>query len=148
MNDDILAGQWKQMKGSLKAWWGNLSDDDFNYIGGQKDKLIGWVQEKYGGTYDEAAGEVETRLKEYGAEHDLATAALTAKAYDVGETLVHKVSDAATAVRSGAGRANFYLQEKTFSSMGSDVMTLIRKHPVPSLLVGICVGMWLTRKSR
>jgi uncharacterized protein YjbJ (UPF0337 family) len=145
MNDDILEGKWKQMKGSLKSWWGDLSDDDFNYIGGQKDKLIGWVQEKYGCTYDQAAREVDTRLKEYG---EPATAAFTAKAYDVGETLVDRVSDAATAVRSGAGKANFYLQEKTFSSMGSDLMALVRKHPVPSLLIGISVGMWMMRKGR
>ena len=48
MNDDIFAGQWKQMKGSLKSWWGQFTDEDFDQIGGQKDQLIGWVQEKYG----------------------------------------------------------------------------------------------------
>ncbi len=26
MNDHILAGQWKQMKGALKSWWSDLSD--------------------------------------------------------------------------------------------------------------------------
>ena len=41
MNEDILAGQWKEMRGELKSWWGKLTDDDFEWIGGQKDKLIG-----------------------------------------------------------------------------------------------------------
>jgi len=41
MNYDIFAGQWKQMRGTLKSWWGKLSDDDFEWIAGQKDKLIG-----------------------------------------------------------------------------------------------------------
>ena len=47
MNQDIFTGQWKQMRGTLKSWWGKLADDDFDRIGGQKDKLIGALQEKY-----------------------------------------------------------------------------------------------------
>src|SRR4249920_2795506 len=66
MNQDIFAGQWKQMRGALKSWWGKLADDDFERIGGQKDKLIGLVQEKYGQTHEQAQQEVERRLKEYG----------------------------------------------------------------------------------
>ena len=45
MNQDILAGKWKQMRGELKTWWGKLTDDDFERIGGQKDKLVGLIQE-------------------------------------------------------------------------------------------------------
>ena len=66
MNQDIFAGQWKQMRGELKAWWGKLADDDFERIGGQKDKLIGVVQEKYGYAREKAQQEVERRLQEYG----------------------------------------------------------------------------------
>ena len=40
MNQDILAGKWKQMRGDLKTWWGKLTDDDFDRIGGEKDKLM------------------------------------------------------------------------------------------------------------
>jgi len=36
MNQDIFAGQWKQMRGTLKSWWGKLADDDFEWIGGRK----------------------------------------------------------------------------------------------------------------
>jgi uncharacterized protein YjbJ (UPF0337 family) len=43
MNQDILAGKWKQMRGDLKTWWGKLTDDDVDRIGGQKDKLIGLI---------------------------------------------------------------------------------------------------------
>jgi uncharacterized protein YjbJ (UPF0337 family) len=66
MNQDIFAGQWKQMRGELKSWWGKLADDDFDKIGGQKDKLIGVVQEKYGYAREKAQQEVERRFKEYG----------------------------------------------------------------------------------
>ena len=66
MNQDVFAGQWKQMRGDLKSWWGKLADDDFDRIGGQKDKLIGVVQEKYGYAREKAQQEVERRFKEYG----------------------------------------------------------------------------------
>src|SRR5215470_4731749 len=65
MNQDILAGQWRQLRGSLKSWWGKLTDDDINRIAGEKDRLISMLQEKYGYARDMAAREVERRLKEY-----------------------------------------------------------------------------------
>lgn len=65
MNQDVFEGRWRQMRGTLKSWWGKLTDDDLDRIGGQKDKLIGWVQEKYGYTRDKAQQEVEQHLREY-----------------------------------------------------------------------------------
>jgi uncharacterized protein YjbJ (UPF0337 family) len=47
MNHNIFAEQWKQMRVRLKSWWGKLTDDDFESIEGQKNKLIGLVEEKY-----------------------------------------------------------------------------------------------------
>jgi uncharacterized protein YjbJ (UPF0337 family) len=148
MNDDILAGQWTQMKGSMKSWWGQLTDDDFEDIGGQKDKLIGWVQEKYGRTREQAAHEVDARLKEYNDKYGGTVADLKAKAYDIGETVAGKATEAATAVRSGVEKASSYFQEKTFDSMGSDVTALVRKYPVQSVLIGIGLGIWLARSGK
>ena len=70
MNQDVFAGKWKQIRGELKSWWGKLADDDFDRIGGQKDKLIGVIQEKYGYAREKAQREVEERLKEYGDTMD------------------------------------------------------------------------------
>jgi light-regulated signal transduction histidine kinase (bacteriophytochrome)/uncharacterized protein YjbJ (UPF0337 family) len=66
MNQDMFASQWRQMRGSLQAWWGKLKDEDVERIGGQKDKLIGVLQEKYGYTRGQAQHEVERRLQAYG----------------------------------------------------------------------------------
>jgi len=70
MNQDVFAGKWKQIRGELKSWWGKLAEDDFDRIGGQKDKLIGVIQEKYGYAREKAQREVEERLKEYGDTMD------------------------------------------------------------------------------
>jgi len=50
MSIDSFNGKWSQLKGSIKEAWGNLTDDDLDKIGGQKDKLIGLIQETYGET--------------------------------------------------------------------------------------------------
>lgn len=54
MNWDQIEGKWKQMKGSLKQQWGKLTDDDLDVIAGQRDKLVGKLQERYGYEKDEA----------------------------------------------------------------------------------------------
>ncbi len=58
MNEDILKGKWKQLKGSLREKWGKLTDSDYEQIAGNKDKLIGRLQERYGYGREEAEREV------------------------------------------------------------------------------------------
>jgi uncharacterized protein YjbJ (UPF0337 family) len=65
MNTDILKGKWKQMRGELKTWWGDLTDDDLDRIEGERDKLIGLLQERYGYTRERAEAEVDYRFREY-----------------------------------------------------------------------------------
>ena len=64
MNDDTIAGNWKQFKGKVKEQWGKLTDDDLDVIDGKRDQMIGRVQERYGIARDEAdrqVGDWETR---------------------------------------------------------------------------------------
>lgn len=67
MNDDVFEGMWKQAKGKVREWWGDLTDDDLETIGGKKDQLVGKLQERYGWTKMRAEDEVKTRMKEYEA---------------------------------------------------------------------------------
>ena len=61
MNWDQIAGKWKQMRGSVKQHWGNLTDDDLTKINGNRDQFIGVVQERYGIAKEEA----QRRLDEW-----------------------------------------------------------------------------------
>ena len=47
MNRDIFEGNWKQVKGSLKAKWGKLTDDDLKRIEGNSEEAVGRLQERY-----------------------------------------------------------------------------------------------------
>jgi len=59
MNTDQIQGNWKQLKGKIKEKWGKLTDDDLTIINGQKDQLVGKLQERYGYTKEQAERELE-----------------------------------------------------------------------------------------
>ncbi len=59
MNWDQVKGNWNQLKGSAKVQWGKLTDDDLDVIEGNRDKLVGKIQEAYGVSKEEAEQQVE-----------------------------------------------------------------------------------------
>lgn len=54
MNKDILKGNWKQVRGEVLRQWGKLTDDELNQIEGDRLKLVGLIQKRYGVAKDEA----------------------------------------------------------------------------------------------
>jgi uncharacterized protein YjbJ (UPF0337 family) len=199
MNTDIFEGQWRQMRGELRSWWGKLTDDDLEKIGGKKDRLVGMLQEKYGYTRQAAQQEVDRRFREYGghmgasspsaaretlSSHvqsqqmghggiagaarnaaDEMTSTATAKTSQsmsaVGEkieSLADVIRDkaphegtigtAATTVAEKLDAAGSYLQTKDFDHMVGDLSGMIRRYPLPSLLIGLGLGYLLARSTR
>ena len=65
MNEDILKGKWRQLKGEVKSQWGKLTDDDLDRAEGDAEKLIGRVQERYGYQRDEAKREVDDFVRRH-----------------------------------------------------------------------------------
>lgn len=65
MNWDIVAGNWKQFKGKVKAQWGNLTDDELDRIAGKRTELAGRIQETYGLSKDEA----EAQIRDFELRH-------------------------------------------------------------------------------
>jgi uncharacterized protein YjbJ (UPF0337 family) len=60
MNWEETKGRWNQMKGTVKKQWGKLTDDDLTVIAGQRDQLVGRIQERYGIAKEEADKQVKT----------------------------------------------------------------------------------------
>jgi len=65
MNENILEGKWKQLRGEIRQRWGELTDDELDQIAGKRDKLAGLLQEKYGYTQLEAEQQVQDFLAEW-----------------------------------------------------------------------------------
>ena len=64
MNEDVLKGQWLQLKGKVREKWGKLTNDDLDQIQGRAQQLVGKIQERYG----VARAEAERQLKEWEIE--------------------------------------------------------------------------------
>jgi uncharacterized protein YjbJ (UPF0337 family) len=58
MMEDVMKGKWNQFKGRIRQQWGRLTDDDVAQINGERDILIGKIQEYYGRTRIEAEAEL------------------------------------------------------------------------------------------
>ena len=74
MNWEQVKGNWNQVKGKVKQQWGKLTDDQLDVISGNRDILVGRVQEAYGITREEAERQVrDWELRQnggYGTDDD------------------------------------------------------------------------------
>ena len=59
MNQDVWEGRWKQVKGKVKAAWGELTDDEIDKTEGNSDQLAGLLQERYGLSKEEAKKQID-----------------------------------------------------------------------------------------
>ena len=65
MNQNILQGKWKQLRGEIRERWGELTNDDLDQIVGQTEKLAGVLQERYGYTQMEADRQIQEFLDDW-----------------------------------------------------------------------------------
>jgi uncharacterized protein YjbJ (UPF0337 family) len=65
MNENILEGKWKQLRGSIRERWGELTDDELDQIAGKREKLAGLLQERYGYTQIEVDRQIDGFLSEW-----------------------------------------------------------------------------------
>ena len=59
-------GQWEQVKGIVKETWGDLTDDEITQLEGNRQKLSGKIQERYGRAEDV----VEKEIDDWSTRHD------------------------------------------------------------------------------
>jgi uncharacterized protein YjbJ (UPF0337 family) len=45
---DQVKGNWHQFKGSIKSKWNDLTDDDIDQMRGERERIVGKIQERYG----------------------------------------------------------------------------------------------------
>jgi uncharacterized protein YjbJ (UPF0337 family) len=59
MNWDQIKGNWAQITGKMKQKWGKLTDNELTVIAGEREQLVGVLQERYG--YAKEIAEKEVR---------------------------------------------------------------------------------------
>ena len=65
MNWDQVKGNWKQFTGHVKSEWGDLTDDEITEAEGDREKLEGRIQERYGVAKEEASRQVDAFLAKH-----------------------------------------------------------------------------------
>jgi uncharacterized protein YjbJ (UPF0337 family) len=68
MDWERVAGNWMEFKGRLRERWGELTDDEFNVIGGRREQLVGRLQQVYGISGEEAERQVAEFEESVGPE--------------------------------------------------------------------------------
>jgi len=118
VDQQVLKGQWHEVRGKLKEKWGQLTDDDVRAFEGTTENLIGRIQQRTGETRKAIEGFLQ-EVTEEGA--DQASAAMN-RARESVEAMAARVSEGA---------------QEGFDRMEEMVM----ERPGQSLLVAFGVGL-------
>ena len=59
MNQDRLKSEWTRLKGRVRKEWGRLTNADILAIQGDREILLGRLQERYGQTREEVEQEFD-----------------------------------------------------------------------------------------
>jgi uncharacterized protein YjbJ (UPF0337 family) len=118
-----IQGHWNDYKGRIKEKWGKLTDSDIDQIEGQRDRLVGTLQTRYGMAKDKVEQQVN----------------------DFVSTASGWLEDAKQKVADVAERGKQYFQEHSFQDMVGDVRDLIGRYPVQSAFIGLGVGYLVGR---
>lgn len=73
MNWDQIKGKWTQFTGKAREEWGELTDNEIQEAKGDREQMLGLIQEKYGRTREEADQELsrwQTKLSDDPAHRD------------------------------------------------------------------------------
>ena len=67
MNNDIADATWLQVREQTRKWWGKLTDEDLQRIGGKSERLADALQEKYGYTRQNAESQSDRWMRDHQA---------------------------------------------------------------------------------
>ncbi len=100
MDWNTVKGNWHQFTGEARKQWGEMTHDESQQIKGERDKLVGWIEEKYGETKETAEKQVDTwmqsdSMKKAMASFDQAKAEVKEKMADMSASSSTK-SDSST----------------------------------------------------
>jgi uncharacterized protein YjbJ (UPF0337 family) len=153
---EMFTEQWSHIRQQVKNWWDRLTDADLEQMAGQKEKLVRAIESRYGYARERAEQEVDRRLAEFyttlersqggrlveaasGAAQGIAST--VAKSAGEASTTAQKLATtAASSIGGTVARAGAYLPE-----VPGGLADFIRRHPLPSLLVGMGLGFLLGR---
>ena len=135
-NAQTAKGDWNQFKGKIQEKWGDVTDDDLERLRGQRDQLIGMIQEKTGVAREEI-GKYVSSLAESASEfskHALETAR------EYGDVAAVHAQETAANVRASAEKVAGQIGDQAQMSY-EEAQRVVRDKPAQSLAVCFGVGV-------
>ena len=101
VNQQVLQGNWNEIKGKIRSKWGQLTNDDVQNFDGNVDRLMGLIQRKTG----EGRESIERFLNDVTANGSSAVEQVTENvrqyAHQAGEKIQEGTRQAAESMRQG-----------------------------------------------
>jgi uncharacterized protein YjbJ (UPF0337 family) len=135
MTPETFTQQWAQIRQHLRGWWDRLTEQDLEQIAGQHDQLVRVIQERYQYLRERAQDEVDRRLDAYQTTGSPMAEALITAAEEAAARLP-ETADEGRAPAAGTSLLGQYT---------GDLVALVRRYPVTSVLIGLSVGVLLAR---
>lgn len=120
-----LQGSFHEIKGQIRNKFGEITDDEFERVGGSVEKLVGMIQQKTG----KAREEIQAFIQD---------------AIDAGSDMAQRAADTARDYASQAGRAareGYEQAADRFREGYGRAEEMVRRNPVESLAVALAAGM-------
>lgn len=67
INENIVLGKWKEIKGGIQKAWGQITSDELEQTKGDMTKIAGIIQTKYGIKQEEARKKLNDFVSGYDA---------------------------------------------------------------------------------
>lgn len=135
VNQQVLQGNWNEIKGKLRERWGRLSNDQLESAHGNLDQLVGTIQKQTGEARESVEGYLE-ELTNHGASA-ISKAAESIREYteSAQESVQQAGKQAAEAIHSGYERTEQAIKKRPVESLAACFCT--------GLITGVVVGLIL-----
>lgn len=70
MNEQILKGKWKEIKGEIQKSWGDITGDELESTKGNLKAIGGILQQKYGHKQEEVRSRLDSIAAKFGQKLD------------------------------------------------------------------------------
>lgn len=120
-----MSGGWNQLKGQIKAKWGQLTDNELTQSEGNVEKLVGMIQQKTGTARREIETFFDQCVKDGASTANRVAASARQYAQQAGEAVNQGYEEVAERVQEGYEQAE----------------EVIRSRPAESLSVAFGVGI-------
>lgn len=136
MNQQVVEGNWNEVKGEIMTKWGQLTDNDLTSVKGSFTELVGLIQKKTG----QAREVVERELNEIIAEGSQLASRAAASAREAAATARVAAQQAGERVHDGYEYAAYQADEAY-----QQAEAMIRNRPLEAAAVvfgaGVAVGV-------